>query len=45
MIKVSVLYPADGGTTFDHDDYPTTHLPLLEERRGDACPADHRRPD
>ncbi|MGB8859112.1 MAG: EthD family reductase [Ilumatobacteraceae bacterium] len=28
MIKVSVTYPSGEGTTFDHDYYATTHLPL-----------------
>lgn len=37
MIKVSVLYPADGGTTFDHDYYKNKHMPLIKERLGDAC--------
>ncbi len=37
MIKFSVLYPADGGTRFDHDYYRTTHMPLLKERLGAAC--------
>jgi len=37
MIKVSVLYPAETTTHFDHDYYRDTHLPLLAERMGDAC--------
>jgi uncharacterized protein (TIGR02118 family) len=28
MFKVSVLYPAAGGTRFDHDYYAGTHLPV-----------------
>ncbi len=37
MIKFSVYYPADGGSKFDHDYYRTRHMPLLQERLGDAC--------
>jgi len=37
MIKMSVYYPADGGSKFDHDYYRTHHMPLLQERLGDAC--------
>ena len=37
MIMMSVYYPADGGSKFDHDYYRTTHMPLLRERLGDAC--------
>lgn len=37
MIKMSVYYPADGGSKFDHDYYSNTHMPLLKERLGDAC--------
>jgi len=28
MIKVSVTYPSGEGTTFDHDYYSATHVPL-----------------
>ena len=28
MIKVSVTYPSGEGTTFDHDYYSGTHVPL-----------------
>jgi uncharacterized protein (TIGR02118 family) len=28
MIKLSVSYPKGEGTTFDHDYYATTHVPL-----------------
>ena len=37
MIKMSVYYPADGGSKFDHDYYRTRHIPLLQERLGNAC--------
>jgi uncharacterized protein (TIGR02118 family) len=28
MIRVSVFYPAGDGTTFDHDYYKNTHVPM-----------------
>jgi uncharacterized protein (TIGR02118 family) len=31
MIRLSILYPAGEGTTFDHDYYRDTHIPLVEE--------------
>ena len=37
MIKMSVYYPARGGLRFDHDYYRTRHMPLIQERLGDAC--------
>ncbi len=37
MIKMSVYYPADGGSKFDHDYYRTCHMPLIQERLGGAC--------
>jgi len=37
MIKMSVYYPADGGSRFDHDYYRPRHLPLIQKRLGDAC--------
>ena len=37
MIKMSVYYPAHGGSKFDHDYYCASHLPLIRERMGDAC--------
>ena len=36
MIKMSVYYPDDGGSKFDHDYYRTRHMPLIQERLGDA---------
>jgi len=30
MIRVSVHYPSGEGTTFDHDYYAATHVPLCE---------------
>lgn len=32
MIVVSVLYPASGGETFDHDYYMRSHIPLVRQR-------------
>lgn len=29
MIRVSVYYPSGEGSTFDHDYYRTTHVPLV----------------
>ena len=37
MIKMSVYYPANGGSRFDHDYYRTRHMPLIQERLGAAC--------
>lgn len=37
MIKMSVYYPAIGGSRFDHDYYRTNHMPLIRDRLGDAC--------
>lgn len=37
MIKMSVYYPADGGSKFDHDYYRSHHMPLIQERLGKAC--------
>ena len=37
MIKFSVYYPTEGGSKFDHDYYRTSHMPLIQERLGDAC--------
>jgi uncharacterized protein (TIGR02118 family) len=34
MIKLSVLYPATEGATFDHDYYRTKHVPLCQETWG-----------
>ena len=36
MIRVLILYPRDGGTTFDHEYYATKHLELVKEVNGDA---------
>ena len=37
IIKFSVYYPTEGGSKFDHDYYRTSHMPLIQERLGDAC--------
>jgi uncharacterized protein (TIGR02118 family) len=34
MIRLSVLYPATDGATFDHDYYRDTHVPLAVEAWG-----------
>lgn len=37
MIKVSVLYPNNEGTTFDMDYYCNSHMPMVQEKLGAAC--------
>lgn len=37
MIKVSVMYPNEPGSRFDHEYYRDKHLPLLQTRMGDYC--------
>lgn len=34
MIRVSVFYPSSEGSTFDHDYYRNTHVPLVKETWG-----------
>ena len=34
MIKVSIMYPQNAGTRFDHDYYRDNHLPLIKKRMG-----------
>lgn len=34
MIRLSVLYPATEGATFDHDYYCSKHVPLAEKAWG-----------
>jgi uncharacterized protein (TIGR02118 family) len=34
MIRLSVLYPATDGATFDHDYYRDTHVPLAVQSWG-----------
>ena len=36
MIRVTVLYPNDEGTTFDHEYYLDKHMPFVAECCGDA---------
>ena len=37
MIKVSILYPNEAGSNFDHAYYRDSHMPMVKERLGDAC--------
>ncbi len=37
MIKVSVMYPNNPGTHFNHEYYRDTHMPLVKARMGDNC--------
>ena len=37
MIKMSVYYPANRGSKFDHDYYRIHHMPLIQDRLGEAC--------
>ncbi|MEE8396295.1 MAG: EthD family reductase [bacterium] len=34
MIKVSIIYPNEEGSRFDHDYYKTTHMPLVVRHLG-----------
>ena len=34
MIRISVMYPAGAGKTFNHDYYRTTHMKLVRDRIG-----------
>jgi uncharacterized protein (TIGR02118 family) len=36
MIRITVLYPAGDGLTFDMDYYLKTHIPLFRKRMGAA---------
>ena len=36
MIKVSIMYPQNAGTRFDHDYYRDHHTPLIKNRMGAA---------
>ena len=42
MIKVSVLYPAAEGATFDHDYYRDHHVPLAVRTWGLEAPRSTR---
>lgn len=33
-LSLQVLYPTDDGTTFDHDYYQATHMPIVETHMG-----------
>ena len=37
MIKVSVLYPNGKGKKFDMDYYCNKHIPMVQEKLGQAC--------
>jgi uncharacterized protein (TIGR02118 family) len=37
MIKVSVLYPNNEGSSFDMDYYCNNHIPMVQEKLGAAC--------
>lgn len=37
MVKVSVLYPASDGHTFDMDYYCKSHMPMVQSKLGAAC--------
>src|SRR5690349_15364880 len=36
MIRVTVLYPTQEGSTFDHEYYRDTHMPLVRQTLGGA---------
>ncbi len=36
MIRVSVLYPNNPGSKFDHDYYANSHLPMVRGKLGSA---------
>lgn len=33
-VSLQVLYPTENGTTFDHDYYAATHMPIVAEHMG-----------
>ena len=37
MIKVSAMYPTAPGARFYHDYYRDQHMPMLQDRLGEAC--------
>ena len=37
MIKVSVLYPKTESSNFDMDYYCNNHIPMVQEKLGEAC--------
>ncbi|HUY84564.1 MAG TPA: EthD family reductase [Steroidobacteraceae bacterium] len=37
MIRVTVMYPNGGNTTFDMGYYTTKHLPMVKRKCGMAC--------
>ena len=36
MIKVSIFYPNEDGKKFDMDYYVNTHIPMIQEKIGEA---------
>jgi uncharacterized protein (TIGR02118 family) len=37
MYRVSILYPKTDGTTFDHEYYRSTHMPMVASKLGATC--------
>jgi uncharacterized protein (TIGR02118 family) len=37
MIKVSVMYPNDAGSRFDHEYYRDKHMPMVKSKMGESC--------
>ena len=37
MVKISVLYPAKNGESFDMEYYRTKHMPMVQRLCGSAC--------
>ncbi|EJN02074.1 EthD family reductase [Phyllobacterium sp. YR531] len=37
MFKISVIYPNEVESRFDHEYYRDTHMPLVQRLAGDAC--------
>jgi len=37
MVKISVLYPHEGGSGFDMNYYLNNHIPMVRQKLGAAC--------